>query len=184
MQLFTSKNTSVNKDKFPKLYNTLNWKQAFKRCEEMTDPLIENEIFVLDYGCGKYTNHLRQLVYSQENRDVVHWIGYDSYNMETIDEETKWFCNHPQEIDIFVCSNVLNVINDEDEIFHIIKIASQAKFFFFTVYEGDKTEVGKVTKTDCWQRNEKVKSYLRFFSNQENIVIRKGVITNAPWAIK
>ena len=47
------------------------------------------------------------------------------------------------------------------------------KRLFTTVYEGDKSRIGRETKKDCWQWNRPTESYL--FSSQQ--VIRKNVIT-------
>jgi hypothetical protein len=36
---------------------------------------------------------------------------------------------------------------------------------FVSVYEGDGSGVGRQTKKDCWQRNEKLISYLNKFND-------------------
>ena len=51
-----------------------------------------------------------------------------------------------------------------------------------TVYEGDKSGAGRVTKADCYQRNERIGEYLKYFG--EGFVVKKGVITNRPEFVK
>jgi hypothetical protein len=46
---------------------------------------------------------------------------------------------------------------------------------YITVYEGDKSGVGRETKKDCWQRNERLYVYLEKF----NDYIRKKYNHNA-----
>ena len=56
---------------------------------------------------------------------------------------------------------------------------SNTKPYFFKIYEGNKSEVGKQTKKDCWQRNQKTKDYLQHFNFSETTpMIYKGFITN------
>ena len=81
-----------------------------------------------------------------------------------------------------VCSNVLNVIDNEEEIARISRIIRDLSLcYFVTVYEGDKSGKGRVTKYDCYQRNECVKEYLKYFPDA---VVYRGVITNAPDLLK
>ena len=52
-QEFTSKNTSVNKAKLPAIYNKLNWEVI-----NATNKAYAVDNTVIDYGCGKHTNHI------------------------------------------------------------------------------------------------------------------------------
>ena len=81
-------------------------------------------------------------------------------------------------------SNVLNVIDDDDMIRDICSKAARHKHFFITVYEGDKSGAGRRSKEDCYQRNEKIKSYVKFFHTDKGIYVKNGVITNALEMIK
>ena len=85
----------------------------------------------------------------------------------------------------------MNVISDINIVFETIKKiidrADNDTKIFITIYEGDKTGVGKITKKDCYQRNESIQKYLEYcniVSSKKNFVIKKGVITNCPEYIK
>lgn len=169
MQKYTSKNTSVNTTKLPAVYNKVCWDKLLK------------DTLVLDWGCGKDTTLTRQIL---EKHGLIH-IGFDPHWLS--DEYNKIAESFIGEAEVFVCSNVLNVIDDDDVIKDICHKAAQHKYFFITVYEGDKSGVGKRSKTDCYQRNEKVKSYLQYFSDEaihNGLYIRNGVLTNALGMIK
>lgn len=163
MQNYTSKNTSVNTTKLPAVYNKVCWDKL---------PVGTR---VIDWGCGKDTT----LVDNMLVQHGLDYLGYDP-NWKSKDDNNRairWLGLAPT----FVCSNVLNVIDDDDVIRDICAKASRHKYFFITVYEGDKSGVGKCSKDDCYQRNEKIKSYMKFF---ENVYVKNGVLTNAPEMIK
>jgi hypothetical protein len=94
--------------------------------------------------------------------------------------------------DCIICSNVLNVISDISIVFDIVrkifnKVTLRKQAIFVTVYEGDKSGVGKITKKDCYQRNQVLSDYLKYFNAvfcTNDFVIKKGVITNHPEYIK
>lgn len=166
MQKYTSKNTSVNTTKLPAVYNKVCW-----------DKLPQN-ILVLDWGCGRNVDLVsKELI----KYGLVH-IGYDP-NWRSEEANTLAFAC-VDENDVFICSNVLNVIDDDEIIKDICKRASQHRYFFITVYEGDKSGVGKCSKEDCYQRNMKTKSYIQYFPTKDNVYVKKGVLTNAPNLIK
>ena len=83
-----------------------------------------------------------------------------------------------------VCSNVLNVIDDDDT---IRKICQRIEYIaeksggrgFVTVYEGDKTGIGRRSGFDQYQRHEKLTEYIKYFKNARvyngMIVIGEGV---------
>ena len=84
------------------------------------------------------------------------------------------------------CSNVLNVV-DSDEVVagiagFLTACAISGAAVFITVYEGDKSGVGRPTKADCYQRNEKIADYLKYFD--KSFMVKKGVITNRPDFVK
>ena len=166
-QTYTSANTSINSAKLPAIYNKINWRQA----------IITNET-IMDYGCGKFNNA----------KDFVEgigfeWHGYDAYNRSK--EENGMVLDFLLEkgtADIMICSNVLNVIDSEEEVKKIARIiCNYSNHYFVTVYEGDKSGKGRVTKNDCYQRNELVKEYLKYFPNA---VVYRGVITNEPYLLQ
>ena len=77
-----------------------------------------------------------------------------------------------------ICSNVLNVIDSDDALNETLEVLACAQNVAITVYEGDKSGIGRATKDDCWQRNERLATYLpkvqRYFPNAH---IRHGMIT-------
>ena len=67
------------------------------------------------------------------------------------------------------------------------KVTLRGQAIFVTVYEGNKSGIGKITKEDCYQRNEPLSDYLKYFNAvfcTNDFVIKKGVITNHPEYIK
>ena len=166
-QTYTSANTSINSTKLPAVYSKIDYKKAWE----------EGNHIIADYGCGKFDNA----------KDFVEgmgfkWLGYDKFN-RSYAENIK-FVDYllDRAADIMVCSNVLNVIDNEEEIARIARIIRNFSLcYFVTVYEGDKSGNGRVTNNDCYQRNERVKEYLKYFPNS---VVYKGVITNAPDLLK
>ena len=141
-QNHTSKNTSINKENLPRIYTHINW-EKFKGKT------------VLDYGCGRYTEHIRKLMWLYD----IDWYGYDPYWRTEFLNEEALHCNP----DIVVCSNVFNVLDNYRDITRIhdyIRYKLHPIYFFYTVFEGDKSKTGKETKKDCWQRNEPLEDYL------------------------
>ena len=96
------------------------------------------------------------------------YTAYDPYNIKdniNLDDYNGYF-------DTIYCTNVLNVIYDAYNILEIIEnIAKLLKIdgiAIFTMYEGDKSGIGKETKPDCWQRNSKTKAYTWLFEFAKN----------------
>lgn len=162
MQTFTSSATSINRTKLPAVYG--------KTC-------FSSDV-VLDYGCGKYTDHIRDCL----RRQGCALLPYDPFNqpvhvnlfsMNYVDRCRK---EHVP-VDV-VCSNVLNVIDDVDTIRSIANeiqtiVENTGGTAYITVYEGDRTCVGRATGHDQYQRNEPLRNYLKYFPYG---VIRNGMI--------
>lgn len=166
MQKYTSKNTSVNTTKLPAVYNKVCW-----------DKLPRGTI-VFDWGCGKDIKLTSKTL-------IKYGLMFVGYDPNWIAEEHNKIALECLDItDVFVCSNVLNVIDDDDVIRDICDIASKHEYFFITVYEGDQSGVGRQSKEDCYQRNEKIKAYVKFFYTDKDVYVKKGVITNRPDLIK
>ena len=159
----TSAATSINAAKLPRVYNVATF--------------APGEI-ILDYGCGKYTDHIRAAL-----PDGVQYLPYDPYNQpqpvnlaSTKAVTAAVRAGKPVTV---VCSNVLNVIDNADA---VQAIADQLRGtarrtggrYLVTVYEGDRSGNGRETMPDCWQRNEKTREYLRFFPGAH---IVRGIIT-------
>ena len=165
-QLYTSARTSINSGRLPAVYS----KARF------------DSHFVLDYGCGKYTDHIREHL----RRQGCILLPYDPYNQpQEVNEHTIkaiW-----QAIDLrypldVVCSNVLNVINDDTTVRFIAEtieniVEKTDGTAYITVYEGDRSGHGRQTGTDQYQRNEPLRNYLRFFRNG---IIKNGMIVIRP----
>lgn len=151
-ELITSRNTSVNKDTIPAIYTKLN-----------KDSVYGTHIF--DVGCGKWTKHIAK--YAKENGLCEYYHGFDPFNQKPDHNakitDTAWkekFENNPN---VFISSNVLNVIQNAERqraylqsIFRMMKDIDEC---YITVYEGNKSGIGKITKKDCWQENKKLIEY-------------------------
>ena len=187
-QTYTSAAASINSTKLPAIYNKLSdsaylWASSY-----------------LDFGCGRYTRHIADHVATKayevaQNAPREHrghmgiWHGYDAYNQteEENDVELEAFRSESEFFNqMVVCSNVLNVIDSEETIAWIaarfMAWADTGAAVMVTVYEGDKSGIGRATKADCYQRNEKIVNYLKYFD--KNFTIKKGVITNRPEFVK
>lgn len=139
MQKYTSKNTSINSKRVPALFN----KFCFKGKS------------VLDYGCGKYPEIIREYVESCSGE----YFGYDPYNLGNEIPKNQMF-------DVVIISNVLNVIQEDEVIENIIHEAMRiANTAIIAIYEGDKSGIGRATKKDCYQRNQSKNWYYHFIDN-------------------
>ena len=113
----------------------------------------------------------------------INYFPFDTYNLPA--EQNRKSFNSKFLSKIFICSNVLNVIEEDNIVQTIIyRILQDTKTFggsyFFKIYEGDKSGMGKQTGVDQYQKNLKTKDYLTRFVWDSDTVIYKNVITN-PW---
>lgn len=123
---------------------------------------------LLDYGCGKYDVFKRYV----ESLGKT-YFGYDKYNQPEHVNDQALSCKP----DLITCANVLNVIDNDDTLNEIIAhIASYGVPAIFSVYEGDRSGVGKVTKKDCYQRNQRASFYTTYLEKHFACVERKGNI--------
>lgn len=150
MQKYSSKDTSIN---------VVN--KVYKQCA------FKDNSVILDYGGGKYdtnVDYMRErngsdvLVYDKYNRNGEH-------NLAVLDR-----CRE-EKPDYIVCSNVLNVIMEDEVIRDILKdicgCCREDTAVYIAIYEGDKSGVGKKTKKG-WQRNEKAQAYEAVISEYFN----------------
>lgn len=152
MQKYTSKNTSVNHKKVPYLVNHIDWR-AFSggRC--------------LDYGSGKLNPETFYII----SGNKVQYLPYDPYWLDE-QENNKAMSLYPT---VVICSNVFNVIDDDETMHHIHSYIRGLKVpYFIKIYEGDKSYISRETKKDCYQRNWLAEEYL-----YPDEVIYKGIIT-------
>lgn len=170
-QNFTSKNTSINTKKLPAIYNKINWDNVRGKT-------------VYDFGCGK--PETVSLILNFLEQYDVDYIPYDPYNQSLADQTVAF--ERRFDADIYICSNVLCVIKEYDNVQKVINEISnyitnehpyKNKIFFFKIYEGDKTGQGRETKKDCWQRNQLTKDYINLWDwTNMYPLIYKGIITN------
>ena len=144
MQTVTSACTSINSKRMPAIYGKL---------------LLNNER-VLDYGCGKYREHL----YNYCKNLHARLYPFDPYNQPAfINHLTKTqLSERPATVGIM--ANVLNVIDSDDAIKEAItdalSLISCNCFLYITVYEGDKSGNGRYTSANSYQRNMKLRDYI------------------------
>ena len=124
---------------------------------------------VFDYGCGKFIDHIRDSL-----PDHITYIPYDPFNQPyDVNERGIRFLNYvsstknkvPMDI---VCASVLNVIDDTEVVANIGRMLTRLHEesgcgVYISVYEGDKSGVGKRTGKDQYQRNEPLQAYQKFF---------------------
>lgn len=158
-QTYTSAATSINANRLPAVFRKL----------------PEKPLVLFDYGCGRYTEHIREAL------PGTAYLPYDAFNQpEAVNTRSRRYAEsfHAAGVAVdVVCSNVLNVIAEDTvidsiaaDIAHIIRGGGCA---YITVYEGDKTGRGRQTGPDQYQRNERLRDYLRFFPGAE---IHRGMI--------
>lgn len=137
-QKYTSKDTSINSKKRPAIYGKL------QRARVFAQPVLPR---VLDFGCGKHFE-------SYNLGDNVR--GYDPFNYPHTENLVGGY-------DFVLSSNVLNVVAERDVRVSILQAMKNqlapSGVVFVTVYEGNKSGVGRVTKRDCWQENRRLRSY-------------------------
>jgi hypothetical protein len=170
-QVRSSKNTSINISRLPAVYNKVNWKRY--SC------FLDN-YHVIDIGCGRMATQVMINNYLRRN-NIGHFVPYDPNHETLVSSKTsKKLMNNNDINKVIICSNVLNVIDDEEALNSTIKDLCDMIIFrlqngtfrahpcYITVYEGDKTGIGRETKRDCWQRNERLSAYLDRFNNYVN----------------
>lgn len=150
-QKYSGKGTTVNSQKLPIIYKHVKFKAKI----------------VLDYGCGKYTDHIARFVEDQG----IRYVPFDPFNKS---EEVNQYANkvvsdcvsRGERLDI-VCSNVLNVIA-EDQIVQkiavlLMLIADLTGGSVYVTVNFDKRYGRGEIKPGQYQRNEPIENYLRFF---------------------
>lgn len=166
MQKRTSAGTSINAAKMPRLYSLIAGR-------------MDGATFV-DYGCGRYTDHLAAFATAHGGRALF----YDPYNqpreINAATVEASWRASFS------ICSNVLNVIDDDMTVSAVIVDAVRLGngLAFFTVYEGDGSgEARETMRGESWQRNAKLADYARFVPAGYRVEIKRGYMTvTAPEA--
>ncbi len=165
-QEYSSKNTSINKNKLPAIYNRINWNKLME--DWKTNHNSEKPI-VLDYGCGRYIEHIQKFV-----EDLgFEYVGYDLYWRNEVDI-------HECKPAVVICSNVLNVIKEAQIVRSIMLTLYEYNVpYYITVYEGDGKENGKVTSKTSYQRNEPINNYADLVKWDTSI--KKKVLTSKEY---
>ena len=166
-QAYTSAATSINSAKLPRVFTAVN----------MPD------LVVLDYGCGRYTHHIRRHIETQRST----YLPYDPYNQpEDVNAASRNYALLARISGvktIAVLSNVLNVIKEDSVIIDIVNDAlNLTGNVLISVYEGDRTGNGRQTGPDQWQRNERKAAYIRMLQARGlNVHNWNGYILVTAW---
>jgi hypothetical protein len=125
------------------------------------------DMHVLDYGCGRNYEEIGGYI-------LLHgasgYTPHDPYWIPT--------CLLGLTVDVVLCSNVLNVIAEPDELCRTLsQMASMAPVAYVSVYGGDKSGRGRVTSRG-YQRNEPINAYVDVMSHywDEVEVLRRTII--------
>lgn len=169
-QTYTSANTSINSNKLPKIFGMVS---------------IPAGSVVLDYGSGRYTDHIRDAL------PGTVYLPYDPYNQPQNVNRASFrrylsAVKNGEPVTV-VCSNVLNVIDDDETVQSIatsllFAAANRNVTVYVTIYDGDRSGIGRRTGPDQYQRNEPLSAYMRFFIDIAerlglSIEAKKGMIS-------
>lgn len=171
-QKYMSGLTSINSHRLPSIFNKIDFKSI---SEDGKYPLC-----IVDYGCGKYYQETLKLL-AKKFGDKIYfsYLPVDPVwaftFFETLESEIwKWKKSFPKGKVVCVCSNVLNVIAEDNIIYGIKnRLFRISPLSYFSVYEGNKSGVGRETKKGCYQRNQIAMDYVdtSYFEH-----IRYGII--------
>lgn len=131
---------------------------------------------ILDYGGGRYDLNTEYM--KERGVDVS---VYDKFNRS--EEHNVRVLNSARQTqpDYVVCSNVLNVIMEDEVIDGILEdIASFGARTLIAVYEGDRTGTGRETSKG-YQRNTKLSEYVPMVQKYFDIISKKnGILECLP----
>lgn len=128
---------------------------------------------ILNYGCGLYGEKHKQMM----EKYGIKLINFDKYIMGI-----NYISDiNMEEVDCIICSNVLNVIPDEEEIIGVIDFFVKSnKDVYISIYEGNKCNKLILNSKGYWQRNETKKVFFdkflkRYgFTREGNFFLLKG----------
>ena len=131
---------------------------------------------VLDYGGGRYDLNVEFM-----RGKGVEVAVYDKFNRTP--EHNTQVLQAAREVapDYVVCSNVLNVIMEDDVVDGILQdMASYGAPVLIAVYEGNRSGVGAET-TKGYQRNARLADYVPMVQKHYDIVSKKaGILECLP----
>lgn len=170
-QIITSKNTSVNTTRLPYIYSHINWKAIKNKW---------NKVVVVDYGCGREVKHIVDFLTPFD----IDYIAFDPYWGPITDKAdiTALIDSYKRQniMPVIICSNVLNVIPELDEMWRTKQYIQQFKVpYFIKIYEGNKSCKGGESKPHCWQWNQPTRYYMEGYKFE---LIRKQIITCSLYA--
>lgn len=131
---------------------------------------------ILDVGCGKYDSNKEFA-----NQNGFAWFGIDPYNRteEYNDGTIESMYDYTEYPSIIMLNNVCNVIAEDDILMEVLgqvyDYAGDDTDIYITIYEGDKSGIGKVT-TKGYQRNDKLINYKDYISEFFNLIDVRGNI--------
>lgn len=170
-QKYSSANTSVNKSSPAAIWGKINFSFINSLCINA----------VIDYGCGRYWRNTRKLC---EERGTNPYCPYDPYWLAPGQNQIAKDYLRTKDT-ACICANVLNVIQEDDIVDDIISEITSNFIWAIQIYEGNKSGIGKQTKNDCYQRNQKVKDYLPFFHKRGiSVYVSGNIITNTLSILK
>lgn len=146
--------------------NTVN--KVYTKCE------FKRGSKVLDWGGGEYDTNKQYMAKKGVNVGV-----YDPFNRSK-EHNMKVLENYvlPNYI---VCSNVLNVIKEESIVIDVLqkmKLYSRpGTIIYIAIYEGDRSGIGKQSKKDSWQRNEKAGNYKSIIEKVFGVAEGNAIVT-------
>lgn len=130
-----------------------------------------DDSLILDFGCGKGKS--KEFCEKEFTNCTV--CLYDPYhNFNQVDTYITAVANNTEKKKtVITCNNVLNVLTNNtllEVLAQIKKIAelTHTNKIIFKIYEGDKSGIGKITKNDCYQRNEKTENYVQVITDNFN----------------
>ena len=124
---------------------------------------------VLDYGGGKYDLNTRFM--KERGVDVS---VYDKFNRSEDHNARVLRAARQRRPDYVVCSNVLNVIMEDEVVDGILEdMASFGSRTIIAVYEGDRTGTGRETSKG-YQRNAKLAAYIPMVEKHFDIISKRG----------
>ena len=169
-QDYGSAGTSINSNKLPTGFGLISKRGGWQ-------PGTTN----LDMGGGRYDNATEMLA----EQGVTNLI-FDPYNRS--EEHNRKVAQevYSDKVDTTTCNNVLNVINTKGARSNVIlqcaKALKPGGVSYFTVYEGNGSGRGAVSKNDCWQENRKTEDYVSEIEQHYRDVKRVGklIIASDP----
>jgi len=160
---YTSKKTSVNFRKIPKLFSVVAKKIGW-----------EAHTYNLDIGCGARPSNVTLFLkkYGVTNLPTDPFWGYSFEDLE-LQESMR--------ITTVTISNVLNVIKTKCSRRHALHSAksylSRGGTCYIKIYEGDMCGIGRETMEDCWQNNLLTSDYVDEVKKHfDEVQIKYGII--------